>query len=158
MLPRQQTDGNERCQTEQYRGQRKKAPRILEHPGQLACRASQRRLHIIPREDMQRQENRKDKKAGCCVQNAEIAVLFTVLGKQAIADQCKAQNQRKAEGQRHIRACAAACAAKPGAKRAEQLHYIQPLRLDLSDKRSVDHEWDACTRDKKRYKIPCAQP
>ena len=53
---------------------------------------------------MQRQENRKDKKAGCCVQNAEIAVLFTVLGKQAIADQCKAQNQRKAEGKRHIRA------------------------------------------------------
>ena len=51
---RQQLDGHNDRQAEQHCRQREETPRILEQPGQLARRAAQRGLHVIPGEDVQR--------------------------------------------------------------------------------------------------------
>ena len=76
---------------------------------------------------------------------------------QAIQYQGKPGRQRQADGKRHIGGSAASRAAISRPKRAEQLHQIRSLVLDLADQRAVDHQIDLVRRDQEREEIPGTQ-
>ena len=158
---RQQLQRKQRSGAEQQRAQREKAERELEHSHDLADGGAEPALDKIPREGVEREHERQHGKAGGSVQVlcGGACVPAGLGAPQAVKRQRKRQQQRQTGGQRHVVGRALGGGAARRAEEAEQLHGVQAVLLQLTDQiTAVDKERDGAGGNKKREKIPRAQP